>query len=62
MTPTQKKELLEKFTFFLVFLLGMSILSILIMKAWEVEAKKISKEKHRIEQSVKVHDYSDQIN
>lgn len=60
MTPTQRKELIEKFCFFLIFIFGMGILSIPIYKAWSIEAEKINQEKTRIEQSVKNHDYDDQ--
>jgi hypothetical protein len=60
MTSTQRKELIEKFIFFIFFIGGMSLLSIPIVKAWNQETEKINDEKERIKQSVKIHDYDDQ--
>ena len=58
MTPTRKKEVLHKLIFLAISLI---LIYGVILYALNIDVNRVNIEKKRIEQSVKIHDYPDQI-
>ena len=58
MTPTRKKEIVHKLIFLAISLM---LIYGVILYALNIDVNRVNVEKKRIEQSVKIHDYPDQI-